>query len=124
MLDRQPRHAQPEWCPATQGQTPSQRGGSILAIAAEGSTFRQENTAYAGSSRLETALPHPHRHFGGSPFHQQTAIRPATSDANPAQNQYGWRSAGTSTQRAMSRTRYTASTTQPSHVLGGPQPQP
>ena len=30
---------------------------------------------------------HPHRHLGGSPFHQQIAMKVAMSVPNPAQNQ-------------------------------------
>jgi len=42
-------------------------------------------------SQIDVSLhqPHPHRHLGGSPFHQQIAIKPATSEIKPAQNQYG-----------------------------------
>ena len=82
MLDRQPRHAQPEWCPATQGQTPSQRGGSIVAIVAGGSTFRQENTAYAGSSRCTSSPPPPLRRLAlppanrGQASHERHQSRP------------------------------------------------
>jgi hypothetical protein len=74
MLDRQPRHASPEWCPATQGKTPFQRGEAIVAIAAGGSIFRPERRLLsqprtlflgpadrngAGDERAEAPAPEP-----------------------------------------------------------------
>ena len=66
----------------------------------------------------------PQRHRGGSPFHQQiaiiTTVSPHTLTRKPVMFRTGGKSNGVSAKRAT----YTSVTSVPSHVHGGPQPQP
>ena len=71
-----------------------------------------------------TSTLQPQRHFGGSPFQKQIAMSTPFRTSTLTRKPVMFRSGGKNRTATGSRIRYASNTSQPSHVHGGPQPQP